>query len=193
MPRAKLSPSSVVADAAALADLEGLDAVTVSAVARRLGVQPASLYEHVRGVDALFDGVQVLALGELGALIGAGVAGRSGVDALRGLAEAHRGYALARPGAWAALQRTAGEAVATSAEAARVADLMLAAVRGYPVPARDLIHAVRFVGATINGFLALTRADAFGHRADSVEDSWAAAVDALDRALNTWPPESAPS
>jgi len=189
MPRAHLTTSSVIADAAALADADGLGAVTVSAVARRLGVKPASLYEHVAGLVPLLDGVQVMALGELGDRVGAAVAGLSGRDALRGLADAHRAYALERPGAWAALQRPAAEAVAGSPEAARVAELLLAVVRGYPVPAPALVHAARFVGATVNGFLALTRADAFSHRSDSEHESWAAAVDALDRALRSWPEE----
>ena len=56
MPRAHLTTASVIADAAALADSDGLAAVTVSAVARRLGVKPASLYEHVAGLGPLLDG-----------------------------------------------------------------------------------------------------------------------------------------
>jgi AcrR family transcriptional regulator len=191
MPRAHLSTASVIADAAALADSDGLAAVTVSAVARRLGVKPASLYEHVAGLAPLLDGVQILALDEVGERAGAAVAGRSGRDALRGLADAHRDYANTRPGAWAALQRPASPAVAGSPEAARVAGLLLAVVRGFRVPDDDLVHAARLVGATINGFLTLTRAEAFAHRPDSEDASWAAAVDALDRALDSWPERSA--
>lgn len=187
MPRAHLTTASVIADAAVLADSDGLAAVTVSAVARRLGVKPASLYEHVAGLGPLLDGVQVLALGEVAERTAAAVAGRSGREALRGLADAHRDYAIARPGAWAALQRPASPAVAGSPEAARVAGLLLAVVRGYRVPDDDLVHAARLVGATVNGFLALTRAEAFAHRPDSEDASWTAAVDALDRALDSWP------
>lgn len=192
MPRAHLTTASVIADAAALADSDGLAAVTVSAVARRLGVKPASLYEHVAGLAPLLDGVQILALAEVGERAGAAVAGRSGRDALRGLADAHRDYASIRPGAWAALQRPASPAVAGSPEAARVAGLLLAVVRSFRVPDDDLVHAARLVGATINGFLTLTRAEAFAHRPDSEDASWTAAVDALDRALDSWPERSDP-
>ncbi|MFG6504518.1 TetR/AcrR family transcriptional regulator [Microbacterium sp. P05] len=192
MPRTRLDTGRVLAAAAALADTEGFDALTVSAVARELGVQPASLYEHVRGRDALLDGVQRLALGELGSRVADAVAGRSGRTALQGLADAHRNYAAERPGAWAAMQRTASPETALSPEAARVATLLLAVIRGYPVPSDAVVHAARLVGATVNGFLALTRSDAFSHRADDQEASWTTALDALDRALSTWPPEGTP-
>lgn len=193
MPRAHLNNQTVLREAASLADCEGFEAVTVTAVARLLDVQPASLYEHVQGRNALLDGVHRLALGELGSRISEGVAGRSGGAALRGLADAHRTYATERPGAWAALQRPATEETAQSPEAARVASLMLAVIRGYPVPAEAMVHAARLVGATVNGFLALTGAGAFGHRAEAEEESWTVAIDALDRALDTWPTDGSPT
>ncbi|WP_062385469.1 TetR/AcrR family transcriptional regulator [Demequina iriomotensis] len=189
MPNAPLSPAAVVAAAARLADAAGYDAVTVSAVARELGVRPASMYSHVRDRDALLAGVHRLALGELAERIADQVAGRSGHDALAGLALAHRRYAADRPGAWTALQRPAADETAASPEAARVASLLAAVIRGYAVPDGATVDAVRLVGATIAGFVALTDAQAFAHRPDAVDGSWAAAVDALDRALASWPQE----
>jgi len=186
MPREHLTPSTVVAAAGRLADRDGLSALTMSAVAREVGVQPASLYEHVANVAALLDAVQRQALEELAAHIGEDVAGRSAKDALTGLADAHRRYAAARPGAWQALQRPATEETAQSPGAARVAALTLAVIRGYPVPEEDRIHAARLVGATVNGFLALSRSGGFAHRPDDEDQSWTAAIAALDRALTTW-------
>ena len=53
MPRAGLTPDLIVLAAATLADREGLDHVTVSAVARLVGVKPASVYAHLEGADDL--------------------------------------------------------------------------------------------------------------------------------------------
>ncbi|MDA8437795.1 MAG: TetR/AcrR family transcriptional regulator [Propionibacterium sp.] len=198
MPRANLTETVVLEAASTLADDQGFEAVTMSAVARVLGVRPASLYEHVRDREALLDGVRRLALGDVATRITEGVAGRSGRAALRGLADAHRAYAAEHPGSWAALQRPASPAAAGSPEAAgspdaaRVASLTLAILRGYPVPDEHLVHAARLVGATVNGFLALSGSRAFDHRPDAVGASWTAAVDALDRALSTWPREGDP-
>ena len=83
----------------------------------------------------------------------------------------------------------ADDETAASPEAARVASLIAAVIRGYRLPESDTVHAVRLVGATITGFVALTDARSFAHRSESVDASWRHAVDALDRALTSWPQE----
>ncbi len=187
MMRANLSQEAVILAAAELADQQGFEAVTVSALARRFDVKPASLYSHVRDRAAVLDGLHELALGELAALIAEETAGRSGRDALAGLAGAHRRYAREHPGRWAAMQQPAREQTVRSGEAARVVTLIWAVLRAYDLPDDELVHATRLVGATINGFLALERSGSFGHRTDSAALSWERAVDALDLALRAWP------
>jgi AcrR family transcriptional regulator len=195
MPRQNLTRASVLAAAAGLADRSGYDAVTVSALARELGVQPASLYSHVRDRAAVLEGVHQLALGELADRVSSAIAGRSGRDALAGLIRAHRDYSAERPGAWTALQRPATEETARSEPAQRVATFLLSVFRGYDLPDDELVHASRIVGATINGFLALEAAGSFGHRDLDTSLSWARALDVLDGALRAWPtthPEATP-
>ncbi|MDG4798145.1 TetR/AcrR family transcriptional regulator [Micromonospora sp. WMMD1082] len=173
--------------AAELADRDGFEAVTMSSVARHVDVKPASLYEHVQHHAALLDGVHQLALGQLAATIADAIAGLSGDAALRGFADAHRTYASRRPGMWSALQHPAAVETARSPEAERVASLTIAVLRGYQIPRSGVVHAARLVAATLNGFLALTRTGAFAHRPEPPDESWSAALDALDRALRTWP------
>ena len=55
MPRAGLDAEVVVSSAAALADAEGLDAVTMRRVATSLGVVPMTLYTYVPGKAELLD------------------------------------------------------------------------------------------------------------------------------------------
>jgi AcrR family transcriptional regulator len=187
MPRTPLDSRAVIAAAADLADDHGFEAVTVSAVARRVGVKPASVYSHVTGLAALRRGVHELALEELSDRIGEAVAGRATRDALIGLANAHRTFAAERPGRWTALQQHATEETARSAGAVRVSGLLVGTLRGYELPESALVHASRLVGATINGYLALEAGGGFAHRTEASTDSWTAAVDALDRALRSWP------
>jgi AcrR family transcriptional regulator len=54
-PRERLTPESVARRAVALADAEGLDAVTVRRLAQDLGVTPMALYRHFSDKDALLD------------------------------------------------------------------------------------------------------------------------------------------
>lgn len=193
MARMNLTPQRVFDIAAELADAEGYDAVTISAVARSAGVQPASLYSHVRDRDALLAGLHRLALADLAARIAPAVAGRAEHAALAALATAHREQAATRPGLWEALHRVASPETAASPEAGQVAELVLAVVRGYRISDAELVNATRFLAATLSGFLALTRAESFAHRDDSLDASWAATIAALDRALHTWPTSSTSS
>jgi AcrR family transcriptional regulator len=187
MPRPNLSRRVVVSAAADLADQSGLDQVTLSAVARRLQVQAPSLYNHVRDRAELLAGIHELALEELAERIGDAVAGRARADALAGLAEAQRRFARDCPGRWAALQQPAAPSTAASPGAARVADLTMAVLRGYGLPESELVHVTRFLGATVNGFLALERSGAFAHRAPEPEVSWQRTLSALDALIQSWP------
>ncbi|MFD5827231.1 TetR-like C-terminal domain-containing protein [Lentzea sp. NPDC060358] len=189
--RATLTAATVVADAAALADEAGFDLVTLSAVARRLGVQAPSLYSHVRDLEALRDGVTALALGELADRVAVAIAGRAGLEALRAYAAVYREYAREAPGRWQSLQRRAGEAVVRSGAARNMSAQAGAVLRGYPVPEEERVHAVRLLGSTINGFLALERTGNFDHSAPAPEVSWDRTVVALDALLRAWPAPAA--
>ncbi|MGP5196097.1 MULTISPECIES: TetR/AcrR family transcriptional regulator [Micrococcaceae] len=190
MKRAPLHYAAVVQAAAELADRDGFEAITVSALAREVGVRPASLYSHVKDLAALLDGLHELVLGEVAEAVAAGIAGRSGYEALVGLGEAQRDFAGQHPGRWAVLARPATPKTARSAGAIRLVDLTFSVLRGYRLPETELVHATRFMGATVNGFLALDRASSFEHRDEQTRRSWSRALDALDRALASWPTTS---
>lgn len=144
----RLNRGAVLATAAGLADEHGLRHVTVSAVARAVGVRTPSLYTHVRGNDDLRVGLAALALGELADRGDRALAGRSGREALEAWAEAQRDYAR--------------------------------------VPEEERIHAARYVAGTLRGFVELEAGGAFGHRKESLEESWTRTIDALDRSLRDW-------
>ena len=182
-----LSAGAVIADAADLADGSGFDAVTLSAVARRLGVRTPSLYSHIRDLAALRDGITALALGELADVVAVAIAGRSGKLALRGFADAHRTYSTRSPGRWQSLQRRAGPTAVESGAARRLVTLTDAVLLGYGLSAVDRVHATRLIGSTINGFLTLERVGSFDHSTPAPGASWTVALDALDTLLASWP------
>lgn len=190
MVKGTFNRTAVVVAAAEVADRDGFDAVTMSAVARYLGIQPASLYSHVRDLAALIEGVQELALADLADEVGLETAGRSGRAALAGLAEAHRRYVRQSAGRWAALQRPATPATARSVGATRLVRLNFAVLAGYGIGDAELVHATRFVGACINGYLSLERSGGFDHRMPSTDVSWERVLSALDVALTHWPAEA---
>ncbi|MFW5418612.1 WHG domain-containing protein [Nocardiopsis sp. CNT-189] len=192
MPRAGLTTERVVAAAADMADEAGLDAVTISALARRFGVKDASLYSHVAGVRDLRTRMALLASRELADRLGGAVQGRAGRDALKAFADAYRGFMLSHPGRYAAMQiRIDPDAAAAGAGAdadgpRRVVETTGALFRGYGLSDPDLTDAVRLVRSTFHGYASLEAIGGFGHPR-GVQDSWERTVDALDFLLRNWP------
>ncbi|MGW7318622.1 WHG domain-containing protein [Streptomyces sp. NPDC054854] len=188
MVRAGLSPGVLTLAAAGMADEEGLDKVTLSALARRFGVKDASLYAHVRSLRDLRVRVALLASEEMTDLIAAAVAGRSGKDALVGFADAYRAYALEHPGRYAATQmRFDPDEVAGSKGLARSVELTYGMLRGYGLTEPDLTDAARLLRSTFHGYVHLELSGGFGHSRE-VRKSWERSLDALHVLLDNWPP-----
>lgn len=186
MPRAGLTPSLVTSAAVEIADESGLDAVTISAVARRVNVRPASLYSHVGGTDDLLRRVTLAALAELADLVGEAVSGRSGRDALAAMAVAYRDYAVASPARYAAARRRVDHATAMSSAGPRLGEMTAAVLRGYAVPEADRVDAVRIVSSAIHGFLDLEGSGAFDHSEPPPAATWERLVESLDALLQHW-------
>jgi len=64
-PRRRLDRDRIVRAAMDLADERGIDAVTMRELGRRLGVEAASLYNHVSGRGDLLDGMADLVVAEI--------------------------------------------------------------------------------------------------------------------------------
>jgi AcrR family transcriptional regulator len=183
MARAGLDADAVVAAAAALADAEGLEALTLARLAGRLGVRSPSLYAHVGGLADLRRRVAARGARELAARLQAAAAGRAGADALAAVADGYRAYAREHPGSYAALQRppAAGDEEGVAAAGA-VVDVVAAVLRGYGREGDDAIHAVRIVRAALHGFVALETGEGFGLPL-ALDETFARLVAVLDGGL----------
>ncbi|GAB2829137.1 TetR-like C-terminal domain-containing protein [Actinocorallia aurea] len=189
MVRAGLTAERVTVAGAKLADDVGLEHVTMSAVARRLGVKDASLYAHVRGLEDLRGRIALLAADEKTIRIAEAMAGRSGRDALVAYANAYRGYAHDHPGRYTATQIPVGldpEVAAAAPGPRRAVELTYGMLRAYALREPDLTDAVRLVRSTLHGFASLEAAGGFAHARPS-EASWARCLDALHTVLEHWP------
>ncbi|HEX2312770.1 MAG TPA: TetR/AcrR family transcriptional regulator C-terminal domain-containing protein [Thermomonospora sp.] len=68
-PRIPLSRRRVLRAAVALADRDGLDALTMRRLAQEVGAEAMSLYHHVANKEAVFDGLVEVVLGEVMAAV----------------------------------------------------------------------------------------------------------------------------
>ncbi len=190
---ARLTRERIVEVAASLADDQGLDAVTLSAVAARLCVRTPSLYHHVQGLAGLKGALRVHGLELLSEALRDAASGRAERDALEAVAHAYLTFARKHPGLYAVTLAVAGERDDERAHAS--ADRILATtfdvLRGYGLDGDDAVHAARFVRSALHGFAALESAGGFELPADR-----AATVDrmleAIDRGVRTYVRHEAP-
>lgn len=174
MARKKGLDLDAVLDAAeAVADAEGFDAVTLMAVAQRLGVRSPSLYAHVAGLHGLRRAMALRAAAILAQRLEEAVAPYTGGRAVQALAEAYRSLARERPGLYAALQP--GLPAAEDAELARAlaapVRVVMDVLRSMDVAETNLVHAARSLRSALHGFILLERFGGFG-LPDSIEDSF---------------------
>jgi len=182
MPRVGLTAGTVVAAAAELADERGLEGLTLSALAARLGVRPPSLYAHVGGLEDLRARVSALGAEQLAIALQQAAAGRAGGEGLSAVAHAYRSYALDHPGAYAALQRAPGRSEEAADAAARVVAVVVAVLEGYGLHGDSALHATRAIRSALHGFVSLETREGFGLPL-SLEESFAVLVGTLDRGL----------
>jgi len=154
--RAGLTRERVADAAAALADERGLDALTLAALAERVGVRQPSLYKHIDSLAGLRRDLAVLAITQLTAVLTRAAVGRSGGDAVGAMAGAYRAWALEHPGRYAAAQRTPAPGddeheARAAALVAVIADVL--AVDG--LEGDDAIDAIRGFRAMVHGFVSL--------------------------------------
>jgi AcrR family transcriptional regulator len=163
VPRAGLSTTAVVDAAAAVADAEGLEAVTLARIADSVGVRTPSLYNHVAGLDDVRRHLALRGVAELAAAMRDAAVGRARDDALIAMAHAYRAYATRHPGRYAATQRAPAEADPELSQAAAAAvETLLSILRGYGLHDDDAIHAARAVRSALHGFVTLETGGGFG-------------------------------
>jgi AcrR family transcriptional regulator len=149
-----LSTESVVGAALRLASSDGLDAVSLGRVARDLGCHVTSLYTHVDSIDDLRIRMGLTVQAELAQELWQAALGRSGVEALRGLADVYRAFGKREPVSIRLLYAMTSTADARFEEGARhLAEPIRATLRGFDLDETQVLHAHRAFSASMRGFL----------------------------------------
>jgi AcrR family transcriptional regulator len=160
--RPQIDEAAILDAAMDLADERGLEAVTMHAVAQRLGVTPMALYRHVDGKQALLDGlVERLLTGHP-----LPPAGAPWPDRLTAMAEAIRATARAHPAVFPLLLTRP----AVTPGARRVRDSVQAALGEAGLGAHAAARAERLISTAVFGFAASEAAGRFSHHDQAVLD-----------------------
>ena len=161
--RPGLDRAGIAREAALLADEYGFHALSLAALAGRLGVRPPSLYNHIANLGELQRDLAVLGIRELGARLARAAVGKAGDDAVGALAQAYRTFVVERPGLYGATERAPDPDDEEWLRAAgEVVGIVQSALDGYGLRGDDAIHAVRALRSLIHGFATLEQEGGFG-------------------------------
>jgi len=181
MPRAGLSTDAVVDVALTLVD-EGLDNLSLAAVADRAGVAAPSLYKHVGSLADLRDLMAVKVIREITARFAAVIMGRSGDDAVEALMRSYRAYVRANPGRYALLPLDPLRREGMAAAGQELLEVFVAVMRGYGLDASQATHAIRRLRATVHGFATLEIGGGFG-MPEEIETTYDQLIEMVLRSL----------
>ena len=156
-----------------MVDVEGADALTLAALAERLGVRTPSLYNHVAGLAGLRRELALYSTRQLGACLARATIGKTTDDALLSLAVAFRGYICAHPGLYGLTVKASRPQEPADAEMIAAEDdvvqIGLAVLASYGLHGQAAVHAVRGLRSVVHGFATLEIAGGFGLPLDTDE------------------------
>jgi AcrR family transcriptional regulator len=179
---AKTSTDEIVAAGRGLLEREGLDALTLKAVAEIVGVRAPSLYKRIGGRGDLVRRIVNVVSDELAAQLAAAPASADARDSLRGMVLAARAFALAHPHAYGLLFAPLPEDWGIDPDVnARISGIVIGAA-GRVAGEDDALTAARLVVAWIHGFVTMELAGAFRLGGD-VDGSFDYGIDALLRGI----------
>lgn len=98
MPKRGLTKESVLDAAEELVTQYGADSLTTGALAAKLGIKPASLYNHMESTEALKTALAMRAIHGLADVLTAATENRTREEAVYALADAYRAFVQNAPG-----------------------------------------------------------------------------------------------
>jgi AcrR family transcriptional regulator len=188
--KAGITLDDVAEAAASIADREGLEATTLTAVAVELGIKTPSLYNHVSGLAGLRRLLAMHGSHLLYDVFEETIGDRVGVDALRSIAKADREFAVDHPGLYASFLPAPKPDEDPELYEAMAEPVFLVAhvLLDMGIPPSEAIHLIRALRALLHGFLDLEAKEGFGMPVD-IDASFDASVElviaGIEAAANT--------
>lgn len=183
MPRKNaLDKAAVVKAAAELANRDGVSALTINRLAKELGIQPPSLYNHINGIADLLLELEVLNAAQLAERLTEAAVGQSGTEGLMKLAQVYRDYIKQNPGVYTAGLRSSGMHTAPDprmqAAEERAVRVLLALLATLGLSGSEALHAARGMRSAVHGFTTLEMAGGFGLPLD-LDESFRRLIESL--------------
>jgi AcrR family transcriptional regulator len=148
--------------AAEIADQEGLDSVTLSTIANKLGVKTPSLYNHIQGLSDLRKHLAIYGIGKLKHVVTESTVGKSGDDAVLSMGLAYVSFVRSHPGLYeATLAATNFTDKAIQMASQEVVQVILLVLKHYDLEPNQAIHMVRGLRSIVHGFASIEMRNGF--------------------------------
>ncbi|MFX3622915.1 MAG: WHG domain-containing protein [Ectobacillus sp.] len=163
MARKSIDKATVLETAVRLADRDGLEQVTLAALAQELGIKTPSLYNHINGMNGLRKELALLGLRKLKEQLIQAAIGMSGDQALFSIGSAYVAFVRKHPGLYEATFPSSSIMDENIEKAgAEIVELLLRVLGAYEFTEEDALHAVRGLRSIVHGFASLELKQSFG-------------------------------
>ena len=164
--RVRLDKNAVVQAAVDILNTEGVQALTLSHLAAKLGIQTPSLYNHIDGLTGLQQELAVLNARLLADRFSEAAIGKSGSELFMDVSQAFRAYVKEYPGLYMSMLRSSGTQQVLDPnlqqEEERTMKVGLAIMASLGLQGEEAIHGLRAFRSMVHGFATLEVAGGFG-------------------------------
>ena len=152
-----LNKDAVIAEAILMVEEEGYERLSLRDLARRLGVKPASLYNHISGIDEILCGVAIHSATEMGRALEEATEGKDRREAFISGAVAYRAFATEHPELYKAfISMPSLDSKEVDEVGIKSFAPLRAIIRSYGLCEDDAINFHRAFRSVLHGFIELT-------------------------------------
>ena len=164
MPRgAGVNLEIILQVAAEIVDIEGLNEVTLAAIAKKLQIRTPSLYNHIDGLQQLRKKLSIYSMEKLyGDLIQSTI-GIAGDEAVRSLSKTYITFARSHPGLYDSTFPLAdSNDIEVQESSSKIVDLVVRILNAYDLEMESALHVTRGLRSILHGFSSLEQKGGFG-------------------------------
>ncbi|MEW9699365.1 TetR/AcrR family transcriptional regulator [Paenibacillus sp. SI8] len=160
--RQGLDAETVLQAAIELANIHGVEQVTLAALATNLNVKTPSLYNHIKGLPGLKRELFLISLIRIKEAMVEAVLGKAGADALLAAGFAYVTFARQQPGLYDAMASLHDNGDPELQQASsQVVGFILRLLEPYALSQDDALHVVRGFRSIVHGFASLELKNGF--------------------------------
>ncbi|KGR90977.1 TetR family transcriptional regulator [Ureibacillus massiliensis 4400831 = CIP 108448 = CCUG 49529] len=163
MPRVGLDFNTILMTAVEIADHEGVEAITLATIARKLSVKPPSLFNHTSGLPSIKRALSLYGLSLLYKKINNAVMEKQQDEALFSMATAYLEFTREHPGLYQfTIQAPEKDDQELEIASNKLLQLISEVLYTFNIAEEMIIHKIRGLRSILHGFASLEQMGAFG-------------------------------